>query len=415
MANVLGTLFQDIADAIRTKTGGTGTMAPADFPGEILSITGGSAEGRTTVWAEQEVAIDPGDGFGGGPATAALVVGNTYTVTWDGVEYECIADVVVTDASNGFGYPYIGNPALSGELGAVGDDNGLPFAIGYIPRHVSRAAYNAIIIYANDTSNHTVGIDAKSIAVEPLLAEQTYEGFGFDSSLGAYVYAVSPAPLVPVVGESYIVKWDGTLYTCTAHDISAAMGAGAVGMGNLVPVGGTGNYEGFIVGCMGGALMLVSFDSATSHTVGLFQEAPAGGEWIFAGGDLNPTAVTHTVEHNLGVVPDVVYVYVQGMGNPSGSTTQLMSAILISEKVFGNATVTNDSEISFGAGTFYNAAYNNVVSFGTFSGLENCVSSNSGELRGVYDVTETTFTVGGSNQQLSTDFGYHWCAFAKKS
>ena len=47
MANVLGELFQDIADAIREKTGGTETMSPADFPAEIGAITtgGGSVEG----------------------------------------------------------------------------------------------------------------------------------------------------------------------------------------------------------------------------------------------------------------------------------------------------------------------------------------------------------------------------------
>lgn len=294
MANVLGTLFQDIADAIRTKTGGTGTMAPADFPGEILSITGGSEE-------------------------------------------------LVT-----------------------------------------------------------------------VLQETELNGFALNEELGAYMYRETGVPFSLAVGDTYIVKWDGVEYTCTVQDASV-MAEGAVAMGNLTSIGGTGNDEPFIFGLFGDTLSLFAFDAQPTHTVGLFQEAPAGGEWIFASGDLNPTAVTHTVEHNLGVVPDVVYVYVQGMGNPSGSTTQLMSAILISEKVFGNATVTNDSEISFGAGTFYNAAYNNVVSFGTFSGLENSVSSNSGELRGVYDATETTFTVGGSNQQLSTDFGYHWCAFAKKS
>lgn len=38
MANVLGELFQDIADAIRSKTGETGTMTPASFPSEIRSI-----------------------------------------------------------------------------------------------------------------------------------------------------------------------------------------------------------------------------------------------------------------------------------------------------------------------------------------------------------------------------------------
>lgn len=38
MANVLGELFQDIADAIRSKTGETGTMTPAGFPSGIRSI-----------------------------------------------------------------------------------------------------------------------------------------------------------------------------------------------------------------------------------------------------------------------------------------------------------------------------------------------------------------------------------------
>lgn len=45
MANVLGTLFQNIADAIREKTGESGSMKPADFPAEILSIVTGIDEG----------------------------------------------------------------------------------------------------------------------------------------------------------------------------------------------------------------------------------------------------------------------------------------------------------------------------------------------------------------------------------
>lgn len=41
--NVLGTLFGDIADAIRGKTGGTETMKPADFPYEIKDIETGDS------------------------------------------------------------------------------------------------------------------------------------------------------------------------------------------------------------------------------------------------------------------------------------------------------------------------------------------------------------------------------------
>lgn len=42
MANVLSTLFGDIANAIREKTGDTATIAPANFPTEIGKIEVGS-------------------------------------------------------------------------------------------------------------------------------------------------------------------------------------------------------------------------------------------------------------------------------------------------------------------------------------------------------------------------------------
>lgn len=48
MANALGTLFSDIANAIRGKTGDTGTMKPAEFPAAITGISVGSG-GDTVV------------------------------------------------------------------------------------------------------------------------------------------------------------------------------------------------------------------------------------------------------------------------------------------------------------------------------------------------------------------------------
>jgi hypothetical protein len=65
MANALGTLFQDIADAIRVKTGGTETMAPLDFPNEILSIVVG--EGGTSDGSADNLRI----------ATGSVSVGST--------------------------------------------------------------------------------------------------------------------------------------------------------------------------------------------------------------------------------------------------------------------------------------------------------------------------------------------------
>ena len=43
--SVLSDLFQDIADAIRSKTGGEESMSPASFPEEIRNIpTGGGSD-----------------------------------------------------------------------------------------------------------------------------------------------------------------------------------------------------------------------------------------------------------------------------------------------------------------------------------------------------------------------------------
>lgn len=47
MANVLGTLFGEIANAIREKSGESGTMKPAEFPDKISQIvTGGGGSGE---------------------------------------------------------------------------------------------------------------------------------------------------------------------------------------------------------------------------------------------------------------------------------------------------------------------------------------------------------------------------------
>ena len=45
MANVLGELFGDIANAIREKTGDTATMKPAEFPDKIGGIEAGGGGG----------------------------------------------------------------------------------------------------------------------------------------------------------------------------------------------------------------------------------------------------------------------------------------------------------------------------------------------------------------------------------
>lgn len=61
MANVLGTLFGDIASAIREKTGETGTMKPAAFPEQIRGIeTGSSADVRYVTFVSHDGSVEYG-------------------------------------------------------------------------------------------------------------------------------------------------------------------------------------------------------------------------------------------------------------------------------------------------------------------------------------------------------------------
>lgn len=59
MANVLGTLFGDIANAIREKSGESGTMKPAEFPEKISGISTGT---NATILEGIPVALDLSNG-----------------------------------------------------------------------------------------------------------------------------------------------------------------------------------------------------------------------------------------------------------------------------------------------------------------------------------------------------------------
>ena len=60
MANALGQLFGGIANAIREKTGETGTMKPAQFPDKIRSIEGKSPELRYVTFMSYDGSVEYG-------------------------------------------------------------------------------------------------------------------------------------------------------------------------------------------------------------------------------------------------------------------------------------------------------------------------------------------------------------------
>ena len=110
-----------------------------------------------TLMEEQELAFTLSNGLYMASITNAfeMVVGQTYTVKWDGTEYECVSSL----ADSG---PIIGNLSVAG----IGDDTGEPFAYIYIPDE-------AVGQFATlDTSaSHTISIKTTEEIVTPMAEE----------------------------------------------------------------------------------------------------------------------------------------------------------------------------------------------------------------------------------------------------
>lgn len=113
--------------------------------------------GTVTLMEEQEVAFaSEGEGLYGASLTNALeiVEGQTYTVIWDGTEYECVC---YTSSS----MLILGNPSIIG----AGDDTGEPFLYGYSPN--MGCGFNTL-----DTSaSHTISVKTTKEIVTPMAEE----------------------------------------------------------------------------------------------------------------------------------------------------------------------------------------------------------------------------------------------------
>ena len=109
----------------------------------------------TTLMEEQEVAFTLNEGVYAAALTNAfeIVEGQTYTVRWDGTEYECVG--VVSHSTL-----MLGNLSITG----AGDDTGEPFLYGYSP---NMSGFNTL-----DTSaSHTISVKKIVETVTPMAEE----------------------------------------------------------------------------------------------------------------------------------------------------------------------------------------------------------------------------------------------------
>ena len=116
--------------------------------------------GTVTLMEEQELAfVSDGEGIYGAPLTNALeiVEGQTYTVNWDGTEYDCVGSTMGSD-------PVLGNLSIMGES----DDTGEPFIYAYVT-----VGAEAVVQFGTfDTSaSHTISVKTTEETVTPMAEE----------------------------------------------------------------------------------------------------------------------------------------------------------------------------------------------------------------------------------------------------
>ena len=140
------------------SSGGGGGSVPKPLTYDYMPAGYPSKSVQTlTLMEEQELAFALSDSLYMAPITNAfeIVKGKTYTVKWDGTEYECVGVV-----SNSM--PLIGNLSMMG----AGDDTGEPFIYAY---NTSLHAGNFATL---DTSaSHTISVKRTEETVTPMAEE----------------------------------------------------------------------------------------------------------------------------------------------------------------------------------------------------------------------------------------------------
>ena len=211
------------------------------------------------------------------PVETEPIEGETYTVMWNGTAYKCIAKkTVISDDAY----------AIS-----LGDEGMTPFGV-VIYNQLFTGGYGFISSYDNAVSV-PVSILHETENIKKVDPKFLPEGIGYETEGGGevlpetelvnmgddgYAYA-QPLGTTLVAGETYAVTYNGQRYDSTAFLLPAEVGVpGAVGLGNVETMGGTGGADmPFVlvvvpdnfVDAVGVSVMCMPLDGATAITLAI--------------------------------------------------------------------------------------------------------------------------------------------------
>lgn len=295
-----------IADAVRTSTGSTDTYSVSELsaaavstieaggggadwnaaegePGHILNRTHWAESGMVDVLAETVVDTSEGQGIMSTAYTEFPTIGNTYTITYNGVNYECVCEYFEDD--QGVAAALFGNGSVLGLPLETTD----PFIVLLIvPESVSTAGYYGGVVPLDGSTSVTVSIKGRTEVVhklDPKFYERTHwtEPRMVDIFTDLTVTELEPGAaqcmlteIYPVeVGKDYKATYNGVEYDCKSAFLIEEGVEMAIVVGNIDAVQGTGDSgEPFVmmfvlpelvetVGFPGAVMLLDGSSSAT--------------------------------------------------------------------------------------------------------------------------------------------------------
>ena len=368
MANVLAELFQNIAIEIRNKTGEQGKMKPAEFPDKIRAIEAGTAEpDLEEITIRENGVYEPAESDGYSKVTVNVQSGGT---SGGNSEAELIP-LSVTE--NGLYYPKenletgktytLRNDYTQEELQALfeasletsSDDmatyaflhNGSEDMLGIM------LAYGFYGVYISDGHLWLPAEFANEMGFDP--------GWNFGTDIMDLAPAGNPTR---TFGETDIIYTES-------------------GISSLAPLFELKSYDGF-------NRVEVNVKSGGERNV------------IIKTGSYTVQSETEqkTIEHGLGVVPDMVIFRVVG----TIPTTTKPASVLC-------GTFLAPWMVKEGQGTQYFSSIYNTSRAVTNAGGSYIDYTQQGGYNFIQGVTATHFTVGGISDRHQTGLTYYWTAF----
>lgn len=104
-----------------------------------------------------------------------------------------------------------------------------------------------------------------------ILAEQTIEGFSYNSDSGVFVQVITPSPCVLELNKEYVVKWETEEHACRSF-LANLNGYEMISVGNTLLAGGVDTGQKFAIAYNPTTdfLNLFALEAGASHVVGIY-------------------------------------------------------------------------------------------------------------------------------------------------